>query len=220
LQKFRSRTIGIAGLGATGKQVATILSVMGHKEVWGADPDKIEMKNVGTQGWSMDDIGYYKSEVLQSALSSRRSSFIGLPRKFEDIGSYLSVEGYDPLKAAKVFFCCVDTMQARTAIWGRLRQEGLLQGPKLWVDSRLASRVIRVITIPLADEKLRQYYESTLYSDIEAFQGACTDRMTYYGAGIAAGLMVSQLVNWLNYGMVPAVDFTIETASMVVTRIK
>ena len=44
--------------------------------------------------------------------------------------------------------------------------------------------------------------------------------MTYYGASIAAGLMVCQLVNWLNYDTVPAVDFVVETASMGITRIK
>ena len=38
LEKFRKQTIGIAGLGATGKAVATTLSVMGHKGMWGSDP--------------------------------------------------------------------------------------------------------------------------------------------------------------------------------------
>ena len=80
--------------------------------------------------------------------------------------------------------------------------------------------MIRIMTIDLSDGAMKRYYMSTLYSDESAFQGSCTDRMTYYGAGIAAGLMVSQLVNWLNYKTVPVVDFMIETAGMGITRIK
>jgi hypothetical protein len=218
LQKFRRRTIGIAGLGATGKQVATILSVMGHKSVWGADPDKVELKNIGTQGWGPEDVGEYKAVVLQNSLRSRRSLFLGALSRFELMFSPPELtKGY---QKTNVFFCCVDTMQARTAIWTELGRKGLLQGQKIWIESRIASRVIRIITIPLNDGAMKEYYESTLYGDSEAFQGSCTDRMTYYGAGIAAGLMVSQLVNWLNMGAVPASDFVLETVTMGAERIK
>lgn len=226
LDEFRAKTIGIAGLGATGKQVATILSVMGHKGVWGADPDKVEMKNLGTQGWSEQDIGEHKAAALMDSCSNRRSTFYGRVNKFEDCFSLPQAIVREDLamqammSGTDVFFCCVDTMQARTAIWQELKRKRLLQGPKLWVESRIVSRVIRIMTIDLGAMKEKEYYESTLYSDTEAFQGSCTDRMTYYGAGIAAGLMVSQLVNWLKYKQVTAVDFVIETAGMGITRIK
>ena len=218
LQKFRKQTIGIAGLGATGKAVATTLSVMGHKGMWGSDPDKVEIKNLGTQGWHEKDIGEPKAEVLMDTLSNRRSTFIGATDRFEKM--------FDPPELTKgyhrttVFFCCVDTMRARVAIWNTLKSKHLLQGHKIWIESRIASRILRIMTIDLSDGAMRKYYESTLYSDSSAFQGACTDRMTYYGAGIAAGLMVSQLVNWLNYGKVNMVDFMLETIGVGVTRIK
>ena len=213
LEEFRSKTIGIAGLGAVGKQVAEILAVMGHKQMWGADPDKIELKNVGTQGWKEIDVGLHKSDVLISNLTTQRSRFIGYGYKFEDCADAHK-------KATSVFFCCVDTMRARHEIWEELKRKRLLQGPKIWIESRIASRVIRIITIDLSDGAMKKYYGKTLYSDESAFQGSCTDRMTYYGAGIAAGLMVSQLVNWLNYKSVSAVDFVLETAGMGITRIK
>ena len=217
LEEFRKQTIGIAGLGATGKAVATTLSVMGHKGLWGSDPDEVEMKNVGTQGWHERDIGQPKAEVLQDTLSNRRSTFIGNVYKFEDcFGGTGSVIP----RRTTVFFCCVDTMRARIAIWNTLKAKHLLQGQKIWIESRIASRILRIMTIDLSDKESRKYYESTLYSDSSAFQGACTDRMTYYGAGIAAGLMVSQLVNWLNYGKVNMVDFMLETIGVGVTRIK
>ena len=134
-----------------------------------------------------------RATVLASKLSNRRSQFIGLPLRFEEC-----FEDTELNKKNTVFFCCVDTMRARIAIWNRLNGLGLLQGQKVWIESRITSRVVRIIGISLGNEKDGEYYESTLYSDNEAFEGRCTDRMTYYGAGIAAGLMVSQLVNWLN----------------------
>ena len=216
LQKFRKQTIGIAGLGATGKAVATTLSVMGHKGMWGSDPDEVEIKNLGTQGWHEKDIGEPKAEVLMDTLSNRRSTFIGKVYKFEDCFG----DGAAVPRSTTVFFCCVDTMRARVAIWNTLKSKHLLQGHKIWIESRIASRILRIMTIDLSDGAMRKYYESTLYSDSSAFQGACTDRMTYYGAGIAAGLMVSQLVNWLNYGNVNMVDFMLETIGVGVTRIK
>ena len=230
LKKFRGKTIAVAGLGATGKQVVQTLAVMGHKKMWGADPDKIERKNIGTQGWHERGIGEYKAHALRDSLTNRRSTFYGRVNKFENcfdstklppliVREALAMQAM--MSGTDVYFCCVDTMRARADIWRTLEGQGLLQGPKLWIDSRIASRVIRIITIDLNDGAMKEYYQNeTLYSDTEAFQGACTDRMTYYGASIAAGLMVCQLVNWLNYDTVPAVDFVVETAGMGITRIK
>lgn len=214
LQKYRKLTIGIAGLGAVGRQVAILLATMGHKKLYGADPDKIELKNVGTQGWSPSQVKQYKAATLRITLNSRSASFTGLNLKFENVMD-------DILKRTDVFFCCVDKMQAREAIWNTiisptyLSTEGYpeecLQG--LWIDARMTTRVIRIITIPLADSGAKEYYSKTLYTDAEAFDGACTDRMTMYGANIAAGLMVSQLANWLN-GIPLMRDFVFETQRM------
>lgn len=224
LKKFRGKTIAVAGLGATGKQVVQTLAVMGHKKMWGADPDRIERKNIGTQGWNAKNINSHKAHVIETLCCDNRSEFLGVVRRFEEcFHSPIANAPYNREMPARtqVFFCCVDTMRARADIWRTLEGQGLLQGPKLWIDSRIASRVIRIITIDLNDGAMKEYYQNeTLYSDTEAFQGACTDRMTYYGASIAAGLMVCQLVNWLNYDTVPAVDFVVETASMGITRIK
>lgn len=225
LQKYRKLTIGIAGLGAVGRQVAILLAAMGHKKLYGADPDKVELKNVGTQGWDAYEIGRYKSDVITVNLNTRHSSFTGYPYKFEEKGAIENYRG-----KTDVFFCCVDTMQARHAIWDvvtsptyKTQQISMHKGKKiprtlqgLWIDSRMTTRIARVITVPLGNKKARAYYEKSLYTDEEAFQGVCTDRMTMYGACISAGLMVSQLANWLNE--MPLIrDFLLETQTMTST---
>ena len=207
LRKFRSKVIGIAGLGAVGRHVAILLGVMGHKHLYGADPDKIELKNVGTQGWNSKDVGRDKAQLLADTVTGKRSAMVGATSKFE--------EQVEWINTMDVFFCCVDTMRARQDIWRRvLGSRTNLQG--LWLDSRMASRVIRIVAVDLSSQPDRAHYENSLYSDSEAFEGSCTDRMTVYGAYVAAGLMVSQMVNWLN-GMLINKDFVLETLAVSVT---
>lgn len=222
LQRFRGLTIGIAGLGAIGHQVATLLAGMGHKQLWGADFDKVELKNLGTQGWSYKDIGIYKCAVMQEDLTSKHSKFVGYNTKFEDAPMLLK-------RDTQVFFCCVDNMAARHDIWGQItkpyvpieaRENVTFLAPRslngLYIDARMTPGVIRILTTDLGNEKARKYYETTLYRDNEAVEGACTDRMTIFGAYVAGGLMVSQLVNWLN-GIPLVGDFLFETQRMTST---
>ncbi|KKM72822.1 hypothetical protein LCGC14_1416680 [marine sediment metagenome] len=205
LKKFRSKRIGIAGLGAVGRHVAILLGVMGHKNLFGADPDKIELKNIGSQGWKVKDIGRTKAQTLTSEITvvSDRAVMTAFPAKFEAQANWI--------KTLDIFFCCVDTMSARKAIWDIVKERDNLQG--LWLDSRMASRVIRVITVDLSSQIDRDYYEKTLFTDAEGFEGSCTDRMTVYGAYIAAGLLVSQMTNWLN-DMLIKKDVVLETLAL------
>jgi len=41
------------------------------------------------------------------------------------------------------------------------------------------------------------YYVTTLFSQDQAFAGACTSKSTIYTASIAAGLMLGQFTRWL-----------------------
>jgi len=90
-----------------------------------------------------------------------------------------------------------------------------LQG--LWLDSRMASRGIRIIAVDLSNQADRDHYSKTLFGDSDAFEARCTDQMTVYGAYIAAGLMVSQMVNWLN-GTLINKDFVMETLAVSVNN--
>ena len=219
LRKLRGLDIGIAGLGAVGRQVAILLAAMGHKKVFGADPDLIELKNVGSQGWAEKDIGEYKAHILHRTLNTRRSGFTGEVARFEEV---------EWLPSLDVVFCCVDKMAARGAIWEKIieieKKKGRSKGKRgLWMDVRMAVRVMRLFTVPLDDrveaKAARKHYNNTLYTDEEAFQGSCTDRMTMYGAYVAAGLMVSQLVNWLN-GIPLVTSLLFETQRMLMVNME
>jgi sulfur carrier protein ThiS adenylyltransferase len=172
----------------------------------------VELKNIGTQGWNMKDMGEYKSNVLLSLILAQGSGFGGSTLKYEDM------LGDKRWPTPDVFFGCVDTMAARGAVFRKiLKVKGKnLQG--LLLDSRMRSRIIRLVTVDLASAEDREYYLSSLFADSEADEGLCTDRMTIYGAYMAAGMMVSQLVNSLR-GMPLKRDFVVDTSVMQLNEI-
>jgi hypothetical protein len=87
-------------------------------------------------------------------------------------------------------FCCVDSIASRKLIW-----EAVQTRAQCFCDGRMAAEVIRVITS--ATPAMDRYYQSTLFSPADAYQGECTSKSTIYTASIAAGLMVGQFTRWL-----------------------
>ena len=94
------------------------------------------------------------------------------------------------LEIGQAVFCCVDSIDARAAIW---RSAGARC--HFWADGRMLGEVIRVLAV--AETIGRDHYPTTLFAPSEAQAGRCTARSTIHAAGIAAGLMVHQFTRWL-----------------------
>jgi len=87
-------------------------------------------------------------------------------------------------------FCCVDSISARGIVW-----EAVKHHASFFADARMSAEVLRVLASdqPAADT----HYPSTLFTQDQAYAGACTAKSTIYTASIAAGLMLSQFTRWL-----------------------
>jgi sulfur carrier protein ThiS adenylyltransferase len=145
------------------------------------DFDVVDLSNVTTQGYLAADVGQPK--VLATAAAIRQ------------IDSAIEVETiqdrYRPrMEIGQTVFCCVDSIDARVAIW---RSAGTRC--RFWADGRMLGEVLRVLAV--AEDIGRDYYPTTLFAQSEAQPGRCTARSTIYAAGIAAGLMVHQFTRWL-----------------------
>jgi hypothetical protein len=90
----------------------------------------------------------------------------------------------------KAVFCCVDSIDARAAIWRSANSRC-----HFWTDGRMLGEVIRILAAD--EENGRDHYPKTLFAQSEAQPGRCTARSTIYAASIAAGLMVHQFTRWL-----------------------
>ncbi len=171
----------VIGVGAIGRNVALQLAAIGVPRIQLVDFDTVDDSNRTTQGYALADVGMSKALATLTAI-----------RQIDPTIQVETVEDrYRPrLETAEAVFCCVDSIEARAAIWRTIQRRC-----RFWCDGRMLAEVIRVLTI--AEAEGREYYPTTLFAQSEAQQGRCTSRSTIYGATIAAGFMVHQFTRWL-----------------------
>jgi len=175
--------ITVIGVGAIGRQVALQLAAIGVRQLQLVDFDRVDLSNVTTQGYSVDDVGRLKVEATAQAIAALDVA----------IQVQLVDDRFRPkLNIGEVIFCCVDSIETRGSIW---RAAG--RRAQFWADGRMLGETIRVLTA--ANEVGRRFYPTTLFAASEAQPGRCTARSTIYTANIAAGLLVHQFVRWLRH---------------------
>ena len=169
------------GVGAIGRNVALQLASLGMPRIQLVDFDMVDDSNRTTQGYALADVGMSKVLATLTAI-----------RQIDRAIQVATVEDrYRPrLETGDAVFCCVDSIEARAAIWRTAQRHC-----RFWCDRRMLAEVIRVLTV--AEDQDRDYYPTTLFAQAEAQPGRCTARSTIYAANIAAGLMVHQFTRWL-----------------------
>lgn len=181
LDRLKTLAVTVIGVGAIGRQLALQLAALGVAKLQLIDFDRVEAINVTTQGYLESDIGQTKVAATGCAL--------------HQIDPVLELDlledRYRPqLSVGEAIFCCVDSITARAAIWRSA-------GPRchFWSDGRMLGEVIRVLTV--AGEQGRDFYPTTLFSELDGHSGSCTARGAIYTAAIAAGLMLHQFCRYL-----------------------
>ncbi len=179
--RLAALTITVIGVGAIGRPVALQLAAMGARKLQLVDFDVVDATNITTQGFTAVEAGMLKVTAV------RRSVLAIDP----DIDVETICDRYRPKQlTGEVVFCCVDSIEARAAIW-RSQQDRA----QFWADGRMRGEVLRILTS--TDEPSRQHYATTLFPAAEAQTGRCTAKSTIYATTIAAGLMLHQFARWL-----------------------
>jgi molybdopterin-synthase adenylyltransferase len=169
------------GVGAIGRQVSLQLAAIGVPRLQIVDFDVVDLSNVTTQGYLAADVGRPKVEAAAAAIRQLDPSIV----------VEIVHDRYRPkMEIGQAIFCCVDSIDARSAIW---RSAGARC--RFWADGRMLGEVLRVLAV--ADHVGRDHYPTTLFAQSEAQPGRCTSRSTIYCATIGAGLMVHQFTRWL-----------------------
>ena len=173
--------VTVIGVGAIGRQVALQLGAIGVPRLQLIDFDAVDLSNVTTQGYWAHDVNQSKVVATSTAISMLDSDII-----IECI-----FDRYRPkMEIGQVIFSCVDSIEARAAIW---RSAG--SRCRFWADGRMLGEVLRILAV--AGDVGRDHYPTTLFRQSEAQSGRCTSHSTIYAASIAAGLMVHQFTRWL-----------------------
>lgn len=182
----------VIGVGAIGRQVATLLAAMGAQRITLVDDDTVGTENLAVQGYRPEDLGKPKVEVLRDFLLPLNPGVLrirAVQRKY--------LRGIQCLKNPDdelVTFCCVDNIAARKFIWNQIRADEATS-PSLWVDGRMAAETLRILTWWRGQPP--EQYDQTLFESHEAFQAPCTGRTTLYSSYVVSGMMVGEFVKWL-----------------------
>jgi sulfur carrier protein ThiS adenylyltransferase len=175
--------VTVIGCGAIGRQVAIQLAAIGVRNLILTDFDTVTPTNVTTQGFLEGDVGKEKVYALAEAITA--------------IDAGITVEcicdRFRPTQpTGDVVFVCVDSIDARRAIWNSLKGKGKA---KLILDGRMLGEVMQVLAV--ANEADKEHYETTLFPQEQQEIGRCSGHATIYCASIAAGLMVHQYTRYL-----------------------
>ena len=193
--------VTVIGVGSIGRQVACTLAAIGARHIQLVDFDKVEDTNRTTQGYLLGDIGELKIVAAGRAIQ----------RLDPTIQIELVEDRYRPkLGVGEAVFCCVDSIDARAAIWRSVANRN-----QFWADGRMLSDTIRILVA--ADEVSRKHYPTSFFYQSEAHPGSCTAMNTFDSAQIAAGLMIHQFRRWLRGMKVdPDVTFNVLASELVV----
>jgi molybdopterin/thiamine biosynthesis adenylyltransferase len=176
----------VIGVGAIGRQVAVQLAAVGVGSLELIDHDTVGVENLATQAFWPVDLGRPKVEATAELCQhiNPMLDVIIRPQRFRrSMARQIT-------RSPAAIFCCVDSITTRGLIWESLRQQA-----GFFADGRMSAEVIRVLASDLLPNDA--YYPTTLFTEAEAYAGACTAKSTVYTATIAAGLMVNQFTRWL-----------------------
>jgi sulfur carrier protein ThiS adenylyltransferase len=180
-ERLASVTAAVIGVGAVGRQVALQLAAIGVRHLQLVDFDRVDHTNVTTQGYLAADVGQAKVLATAEAIARLDPSIHVTPI----VDRFRAKLGASP-----VVFVCVDSIEARSAIWRSLGRR-----VEFWADGRMLGETLRVLVV--AGSAGREHYPTTLFAASEAITGRCTARSTIYAANVAAGLLLHQFARWL-----------------------
>ena len=107
-ERLKQHQCSVIGVGAIGRQVALQLVAMGAKNLQLIDFDAVEAVNVTTQGYLREDLGRSKVDATEMFVK----------RIDPDVEVETICDRYrSKYSLGDIVFCCVDSIQAREAIW-------------------------------------------------------------------------------------------------------
>lgn len=182
-EKVGSKPVTMIGVGGIGSPTVMALSKMGCSRITVYDDDIVSEHNVPNQFYRLVDVG--KPKVVALARSAAAYAAVSLETK----GKYVD----QPLRG--VVISGVDSMAQRSKIWEQVKYKPQIE---LYIEARMGAQVGRVLCVRPTDITGTAWYESTLYTDEQAEEAACTERAIIYNTFMIASFIADQVKRHLN----------------------
>jgi hypothetical protein len=167
--------VTIIGAGAVGSWVALTLAKMGFTNMQVFDDDTVDIVNMSSQFYGLDDITKPKVAALHDLVVGLTGTQIkAIPEKWTG------------MKLNGIVIMAVDSMATRKEIYEKHK---LHMGCEWLIDARMGAETMLIYTVNPNSLEDQKHYEGTLYSDKEAVQEPCTAKSTTYCALVLSGLI-------------------------------
>lgn len=174
-----ARAVTLIGAGSVGSQVAVMLASIGVNEIAVYDGDFVESHNIPMSAYRLRDLGRKKTEALAEVVAEKSGIRIDARQ---------AMYAGEPLVGTVV--ACVDSMDARSLIWSRVRDNPNVD---LFIDTRVDVEYVCVYAIKPCDPDAVAWYEEFLYPADQANRPMCGRHGIVYVAAQAALAAVSRL---------------------------
>lgn len=162
-----SANILIVGAGAIGSYATFALARLGVKNITVIDPDVVESHNIPNQFFPPSEGGIYKVNALSKIVKSivPEVNLFAFPLRFQ---SYVESDYYRGPHTAIIV--AVDNMQSRKDIWEWSKITSL----RFLIDARIGGQFANIFSVILSQNKAKDIYEKSLYSDEEVPELPCS----------------------------------------------
>ncbi|NCD06242.1 MAG: hypothetical protein EOL97_08990 [Spirochaetia bacterium] len=171
----------VIGAGGIGSNALYCLSKTVPANYIITDFDKVEEYNIGTQFFTVNQKGFYKTEAVRDSMMAFGSlaNITTLYKPFDNTMLMpITITGLDNMKTRKEVFEAWKTQDNR----------------ELLIDGRLSANFYEVYVVQKGQE---EEYEKTLFNDDEIEDAPCTFKQTAYMAMMIGARITQILVNYL-----------------------
>jgi molybdopterin/thiamine biosynthesis adenylyltransferase len=192
--------ITIVGAGAIGSWTTLALAKMGFTDITVYDFDTVDIVNMNSQFYGLEDVGDYKTSTLFERIFAMTEVQIKTMNEIYTTKENRNIKG--------ILISAVDSMAARRDIWESVKNKAIQL--KAVIDPRMGAEEALLYCMNPMDERDQESYAKTLYSDEEALQERCTAKATAYTALMLSGLVAKTVKDVLTGNHIRTAQWSIK----------
>ncbi len=173
--------VAVVGLGNIGSATALMLGRLGITELMVCDFDKVEVHNLTSQQYDVDDIGESKVSAIIKKLQAINPAVNVLGRDMRFRPGFVSGD---------ILIVAIDSMEGRKEICAAIKKIPKADQPKLIIDGRVGGDQLEVYNCKSAQAWNKTFVDNPA-------QDPCGGRFICYVSSIIGGIITNQVKRFI-----------------------